>query len=221
MKNITSEKWKTYAEWSEEYPNYLVLLRAGYYYSSWGKSAEVLNEVLGYNLSYSSKRKVPFTGGTNLDNITNALNRNNINYIVIEYNEITEQKEYKYCNETFYDINYFPKDKRKIRVSNEEILETAEALLNGIDPYTGEILDKDNLVYYEKVQALILLALKSAKRAIHNNETKPECAGKKWTNEEVEKLKEEYERNIPVDEIAKIHNRTISGIQRQLIKMIL
>ena len=93
---------KRYLEWSKEYPAHLVLMRSGYFYSAWGRAAEVLNEILDYNLSYSEGSNIPFTGGPNLDKILRALEKNCINYIVVAKNEIVEKQEFQFCKEVFY-----------------------------------------------------------------------------------------------------------------------
>ena len=86
---------KKYADWVEKYPKHLVLKKAGYYYMAWGRSAEVLNVVLGYKLAYTKKNKIPYTGGTSLEIIEDALKKSQINYIVVENENVISKADFK------------------------------------------------------------------------------------------------------------------------------
>ena len=215
---------KKYADWSEDYPNYLVLTHAGLYYMAWGRSAEVLNEVLDYKLAYTKKNNVPYTGGPNLDRIIEALNANHINYLVVEYGKIAEKREFEYCDEVFYrseDFSSSSKAKKEDAFTDEEKLQAIDALINGVDPITGEILEEDHLINEDIVKALLLTAQTAiTKRQERENSKKP-SAGARWTDEEDQQLVEEYRNKMPIKEIAEKHERSESSIRSRIIKLAL
>jgi len=85
-------KRNSYAYWENEYPDYVVVKKEGAFWTCRGKSAEILNDILGYRLGGSSDK--PVTGSPALEPITVGLNRNKVKYIVVEDCEITEQSDY-------------------------------------------------------------------------------------------------------------------------------
>ena len=212
---------KKYSDWAEENPNYLIITKAGYFYMAWGRSAEVLNEVLDYNLAYT-KKGVAYTGGTSLEIIGNALETNHLNYIVIERGEITCKREFEYCDEIFYRPEDFAGSKKSTiydGITDEEKLQAIDALLNKVDPATGEILDESHLVYEDVVQAILLTAQKAIQRKQEREKKKKESAGAKWTSEEDAQLIEEYRKHLPIQEIAEIHKRSAGAIQSRIVKL--
>lgn len=213
---------KRYADWSEEYPNHLILVRAGLFYMSWGRSAEILNEILDYKLAYSSKRNIPYTGGTSLSVIQDALSHNHINYIVIEGDNIIDRCEFPFFKEVVYNPNYFKKENdsnMNIKISDEDIIYTIEMLLEGVDPTTGEVLDENHIIHDLAVQAALSLALKSI-QSKQTREKKPApLAGTPWSQVEDLKLVQEYKSNLSIDEMAKLHGRTLGAIKSRLLHL--
>ena len=95
--------------------------------------------------------------------------------------------------------------------------EIISALAEGVDPTTGEILPDDSVYNKgEVVRALytVLNALgsKTTKRKLPNN------AGKPWTKEEENRLKELYNRGLSKKEISKELGRTTGSITSRLNK---
>lgn len=220
----STRKRKKYSDWAEEYPNHLVLTHTGYFYMSWGRAAEVLNEILNYTLAYSKKGNVPYTGGTSLEIIEDALQSNCINYIVVDKGQIIEKCEYETCDEIFYRKEDFPSSTRSDKyadISDDEKLQVIDALLRGIDPSTGELLDEDHFVNEDVVKAVLMTALHAIERKQEREKNKKPSSGARWTEEEDERLVEEYNSNMPITEIAEMHGRSTGSIQSRLLKLAL
>ncbi len=211
---------KRYADWAKEYPDHLVLMRTGFFYSAWSRAAEVLNEVLGYKLVLSARRNIPYTGGTSLDIILDSLERNCINYLVIEDGEIIDKKEFDLCLETFYRPEDFTQEGYEDPdISDEEKLKTIDSLLNSIDPTTGEILEEDHFINDRVVQAVLMTAKKAITKRQERLANRKEAAGARWTTEEDEQLAREYTEGLSLDEIAEIHKRTAFAIDSRIRKL--
>lgn len=220
MTESSPEDKRKYADWAKEYPNHLVVTHAGFFYMAWGRAAEVLNEILNYTLAYT-KKGVAYTGGTSLEIIEDALQSNNINYVVIERGRVVEKKNYEYCTEVFYREEDFTSSTRADPygdISDEEKLEVIDALMNGVDPITGEILDDDHLVNTREVKAIFTTAKTALMRKKEREKNKRPSAGARWTEEEDAKLVEEYNSGLSIKEIAEIHERSNGAILSRLIK---
>ena len=217
-----SRNKKKYADWAREYPDHLILVRAGAFYSAWGRSAEVLNEVLDYKLVYTSKANIPYTGGSSLEILEDALTSNQINYIVVHNNNIIEKKEFEHCDGVFYRPDDFQASS-KVKgedYSIEDKLQAIEALLDGVDPFTGEILDEDHLVNNDLIQSIIIKAQTSLLRQRDREERWGASSPEKWTKAEEIKLEEEYKNGLSIKEIAEKHNRTEGAIRNRLAKIV-
>lgn len=86
------KKKNTYAYWVAEFPDYVVIKHEGYFWTGRGNSAETLNEILGFKLGGSTDK--PVTGSPDLGSIVYALKAHQINYIVVDGDEIIEQEEF-------------------------------------------------------------------------------------------------------------------------------
>lgn len=223
MENLsqTKNERKKYADWAEEYPNFLVLLKTGYFYSARGRSAEVLNEVLNYKLIYTTRKKCPTTGGPSLSVIVDALVKNKINYIVVDCGKIVDKEVFPECAEVFYDSSFFSNSSfaaKENKTSEVDMICTIEALLNGVNPETGELLTDNQLLLINTVQSALQFALKTVKRK-QNDEKKRPSAGTKWSQEEDLRLIEEYKNQISIKDIAKMHGRSRGAIMSRMIHL--
>ncbi len=129
---------------------------------------------------------------------------------------------------------------RKINMSRFEYL---CKLAEGVDPVTGELLFKNNqpikmallsiagFVYkHDKTSIKSFVSLASEAElndVMAKVETKREAfeeklgnMGHSWTKEEDETLKTEFKKGINIEEIASLHRRTKSAIERRLIKLV-
>lgn len=81
----------TYAYWANEYVGYVVIKKEGAFWTCRGDSAETINKILGYKLGGNPDK--PVTGSPNLEPMVDGLNRNRINYFVVEDGEIIDQSD--------------------------------------------------------------------------------------------------------------------------------
>ena len=94
------------------------------------------------------------------------------------------------------------------------------ALSDGVNPITGEILpDTDSSNQPEVIRALhaVLNALEST--AFSSKKPRPENAGKPWSAEEDDALREEYRQGLKASEIAKLHVRSRGAITSRLVRI--
>ena len=80
-----------YSYWAENYPDYVVIKKEGYFWTTRDESAEVLRDQLGYKLGESAGH--PITGSPKLETITDALKKARIQYIAVEDGEIVDSYE--------------------------------------------------------------------------------------------------------------------------------
>lgn len=84
---------KRYMEWVREYPEYLVIRKEGYFYTVRDDAAELISGLVGYKTGKAYGHIV--TGSPSLKKILVALEDSEINYIIIEDNQIVEMKNYR------------------------------------------------------------------------------------------------------------------------------
>ncbi len=82
--------YSVYKKYMASYPEYVIIMKEGAFYSAHYKSAYILNDVLGYKVG-DNPALGPTTGGPALSIIVNALRRARISYIVVEDESITER----------------------------------------------------------------------------------------------------------------------------------
>ncbi|HOH59978.1 MAG TPA: hypothetical protein PLI73_03625 [Candidatus Cloacimonadota bacterium] len=105
----------------------------------------------------------------------------------------------------------------------DRAIEIISRLADGVNPYTGVILEDDSILQnpdtvralYKVLEILKKKGSKSSER-VHDA---PENTGKAWSAEEDAQLINEHEAGISIAEIAASHQRTIWAISSRLIKM--
>jgi hypothetical protein len=97
-----------------------------------------------------------------------------------------------------------------------------EALAQGIDPDTGEILPQDSLLQ----RPLVIRALFSAAQALAAVERKkkqadsqPSHAGSAWAEEEDRRLLDAFDQGATVNQLAHSHGRSRGGIAARLVRL--
>ncbi|MBO4374345.1 MAG: ATP-dependent helicase, partial [Lachnospiraceae bacterium] len=83
----------TYVSWAERFPEHVIVKKEGAFWTTRGKSAEVLNQVLGYKLG--GKPGAYMTGSPAIDPIVQGLNENRISFIVVEGGKIIDQSDFE------------------------------------------------------------------------------------------------------------------------------
>lgn len=99
------------------------------------------------------------------------------------------------------------------KLSIERAREIIRYLSMGIDPSTGELLPESSVFINRDVK----LALDMAHKAMEPSPTRN--AGKKWTQIEEDKLRDEYKDKMKISDIAKEHGRTYWAIIDRLDRL--
>ena len=116
----------------------------------------------------------------------------------------------------------------------EKEIKVLEALANGVDPFTGEVLDNQSPYNQPEVIRSLFAILnelknptKKAKLPKKTTEEKqadnvenglPKNAGLPWAVNEKEKLVEKYKSEVSIVELSEIHGRTKGAITSELKK---
>jgi hypothetical protein len=101
-------------------------------------------------------------------------------------------------------------------------LKTIQALANGVDPGTGELLSADTILQDPQVIRALFTAIDALKARIKTHARKaslPPRAGQPWTPEESDQLLSRFNENPDIPRLARLHERTPRAIQSQLIKL--
>jgi hypothetical protein len=94
-----------------------------------------------------------------------------------------------------------------------------QALVQGLDPETGQELPKDTVLNRVDVMRALLTALSALEgmnARLLRRALLPESVGKTWSEEEESQLRKEYKQDIPIPEIAAKHRRTVRAIEARL-----
>ena len=98
--------------------------------------------------------------------------------------------------------------------------ELLKSLADGINPLTGEVLSQnDSCNQPDIVRALYTALAELDKRPEKTKGLQPENAGKPWTPEEENQLKELYNKGLTNKEISKELCRTPGSISSRLVRL--
>jgi hypothetical protein len=107
-------------------------------------------------------------------------------------------------------------------MNNSKAMEVLHALVQGIDPETGDELPKNSVLHKADVLRALLAAVSAleatAARALRRAAL-PESVGKSWSDEEEQQLRDEFSGSEPLELIAAKHGRTIRAIEARLEKI--
>ncbi len=103
-----------------------------------------------------------------------------------------------------------------------EIVRILSELREGRDPENGAIFPRESP--YQRgdvVRALSFAVQLVEKRALIDSrkQSYPLNTGKPWSSEEDAKLIAEFDRNAPIPDIAKQHDRTMNAVRARLVKL--
>lgn len=108
-------------------------------------------------------------------------------------------------------------------MDNARALSIVSALANGIDPRTGEVFDPDSPYQTGDVIRALYVAVRALEleaRTMRRSQTRrlPQKAGAPWSAEEDEQLiaRLRDEGITDLEQLAKLHDRTVAGIQARL-----
>jgi len=110
-----------------------------------------------------------------------------------------------------------------------------EALANGLDPETGEVLSEQTILNQPKIIRALFIAthaldvLSEEKRHVtvvedlskkaKREKTHPGNAGKGWSNNEDNELLSSYNAGVSIKDIAAKHDRTVGAIAARLVRL--
>lgn len=97
-----------------------------------------------------------------------------------------------------------------------------DALANGVDPETGEILPAQSTFNNPQVIRALFVALKAldgAARRAERNSSLPGNAGRSWQETEDKDLLASFDAGVPIKEIAAKHGRTQGAIAARLVRL--
>lgn len=86
------KKESKYQKYEIEFPEHIVVMKEGYFYSSHNKSAVKLADIMGYSVGKDYFGRIT-TGGPDIDKIRQALNAANYNFIIVEHGDIVYKKD--------------------------------------------------------------------------------------------------------------------------------
>ncbi len=213
--------YNSYFNWVRKFPRHVVIRKEGYYYSARNESAEILHDLLKYCLGNQGENTV-ITGCPVVEPIINALEKAQLNYVIIENNEIIEIKDFEnssFCVSLDKYISSNISSLSEYGDSENSLINIANSLLSGVNPYTGEILDNNHLVNDENIQIIIEEGRKSLLRRERRKANEPHFAGEKWTDAEDSQLIDEWKLGMKITEIATLHQRTTGSINSRLLKL--
>ena len=107
-------------------------------------------------------------------------------------------------------------------MDHKKDLEILIKLAEGIDPFTGEVFEKDSPYQNaDMVRALhrAIEALSKAARRSERQKNLPIRAGKPWDKAESDMLVKKFGEGVNIAELASQHQRTTGAIESQLIKL--
>lgn len=107
-------------------------------------------------------------------------------------------------------------------MDNENAQNIIQALADGVDPITGEILPEGSPYKDDQVISAFQAAVKVLNHKIKSDErrsSRPAGTGKRWTAEEDQQVCEAFDKGKSVTEIANDHERTRGAIQSRLLKL--
>jgi len=112
-------------------------------------------------------------------------------------------------------------DKDQISMTPEKAKTIIEALANGINPETGEIISEHSALDNPDVVRALFIAVRGLEQLTIKQKKQvalPPKAGKLWTDAEDKELLAEFDGGLTIKEIAEKHSRTRSAINSRLIR---
>ena len=100
----------------------------------------------------------------------------------------------------------------------ERVKELLSALADGVDPLTGEVLDRDNVCNRPEIIRALHMALYELDKR-EKKTVKKQNAGKPWTEEDEDRLCEMFDSGASGRELCEYFKRTEGAIAARLVRL--
>jgi len=126
-----------YKELKQDYSKYIIIIKSGNFYIAFNKDAIIINDLLNYTLNETKngiKIVFPITG---LEKLIKKTEEKNLNYLIIENNEVVIKKKFNFTN---YNIFLIKEPKYRLIMSQN----ISDKLINHIisEYFLTDIFDK-------------------------------------------------------------------------------
>jgi len=101
----------------------------------------------------------------------------------------------------------------------QEALKIMRALANGKNPENNDALEPNSICRQPSVIKALNRAIATMVAAEERERNRPANAFRAWTRAEDAQVFEKVRAGVPLDEIAKAHNRTVASIVVRLVKL--
>jgi len=101
-------------------------------------------------------------------------------------------------------------------------LKIIQALADGVNPYTGEVLPTDSVLQNPQIIRALFTAIEALKAEMKRQERTrnlPQRAGQPWTEQELSLLGKRFDQGLSISDIAREHKRTSGAIKAQLERL--
>jgi hypothetical protein len=104
-------------------------------------------------------------------------------------------------------------------METQDAIKVIRALADGVNPETGEVLNEDSICRNPQAVMALNRALAALVTQQERELKKPVSAGQYWSRAEDKQVCEELRKGMPLEEIARTHNRTVPSIIVRLVKL--
>lgn len=105
-------------------------------------------------------------------------------------------------------------------MTTEQARQLIALLADGVDPDSGELLPDEHLLNRPRVlRAMLMAAQALAHRAQADARPAPAKAGAPWSDEEDQRLGEEFDQGLSLAELMKAHQRSRGAISARLARL--
>lgn len=106
-------------------------------------------------------------------------------------------------------------------MDDNKALDIVTALANGVNPLTGEALAQDSIYQAGDVIRALYVATQALRNRRHRRVRSAQVAnaGTPWSEEEEQRLLEQFDAGVTLAEMASQHERTVAGVQARLERL--
>ena len=133
-----------YYKYKTNYNEFIIIIKSGNFYEVIDKDALIVNKLFGYKISKLSDTIKCGFPITSIEKVVNILNEQNINYIIIENNNITINKSFDKNSYNKFDLdinnikyNFFRINKIT-KCLNDNVFNNINTLLDSIEGIINE-----------------------------------------------------------------------------------